>query len=173
LACGRAANGTNCEFRVRRRDGSWSLAPHRPAAIAMNDAASPAASTGWPQWVRSVAAVALVGFISYLPLPLIELVSAIIGLDSLSRLLLILSNCLFPFLYLQLNRVADGGITDFPVAASVVQWAFLAIVNVMLVKAGVSKRPFLSALLLAGLCATLSLAAVFAFGLRFDKLFRT
>ena len=119
-----------------------------------------------------MAAVALVGFISYLMLPLIELVSAIIRLDSLSRLLLILSNSLFPFLYLQLDRVADGGITDFPVAASVVQWALLAVVNVVLVRAGVSKRPFLSALVLAGLCATISLVAVFAFGLRFDKLFR-
>jgi hypothetical protein len=137
----------------------------------MNGAESPVASPGWPQWVRSVAAVALVGILSYWPLALIAIFGALIGLGALARPLWILSNCLFPFLSLRHMSQTDGiGITEFPVAASVAQWAFLAIVNVVLVRVGVSRRPFLSALVLAGLCAALSLAAVYAFNLRFQEI---
>jgi hypothetical protein len=136
----------------------------------MNGVASTEASTGKRQWAHSVVAVALVGFVSYLPLPLLAIGGALMGLEALARPLWILFNCLFPFLLLRHMSQTDGsGITDFPVAASVAQWAFLAVVNVVLVRAGVSKRPFLSALVLAGICAALSLAAVHAFDLRYQE----
>ena len=136
----------------------------------MNDAASPMASPGWPQWARAVAAVALVGFLSYWPLALIAIFGSLIGLGGIVRPLWILFNCLYPFICLRhMSQSVGSGISDFPVAASVAQWAFLAMVNVVLVRVGVSKRPLLSALVLAGLWASLSLAAVFAFNLRFQE----
>jgi hypothetical protein len=137
----------------------------------MNDDTSPVASPGWPQWMRAVRAVALVGFVGYLPLPMIAIGGALIGLESLARPLWILSNCLFPFLSLRhMNQTDGSGITDFPIAASIAQWALLAVGNVVLVRAGVSTRPLLSALVLAGISAALSLLAVFAFDLRYQEI---
>jgi hypothetical protein len=139
----------------------------------MNDDTSPVASLGWPQWVRSVAAVALVGFLSSFLLPLIAVVGDFISYDAMGRPLTTLSNCLSPFLFLQHpNPVDYGAVTDSPAASTFAQWALLAAVNVMLVSTGVSKRPFVSALVLAGIFATLTLVAVSVFDLRFGKLLR-
>jgi hypothetical protein len=124
-------------------------------------------------WVRAVRAVVLVGFLSSFLLPLLAVVGEFVSYDALGRPLTILSNCLSPFLFLQHPNPADyGAITDSPAAATFAQWALLAVVNVVLFRTGVAQRPFLSALVLAGICATLSLVAVSLFDLRFGKLFR-
>jgi hypothetical protein len=137
----------------------------------MNDDTSPVASPGWPQWVRSVLAVALVGFLSSFLLPLVAVVGDFISYDAIGRPLTILSNCLSPFLFLQHpNPVGYDAVTDSPAAATFVQWALLAALNAVLVRSGVSNRPFVSALALAGTYATLSLVAVSVFDLRFGKL---
>jgi hypothetical protein len=137
----------------------------------MNDAATSLASPGWPRWLRSVAAVALVAFLGYLPLGVVAVVGAFTGLAELARPLWILYNCLFPFLFLRQASQTDGsGITDFPVAATIAQWIILAGLNVVLAQLGISKRPFLSALLLAGFFAALSLAAVSSFDLRYQEI---
>jgi hypothetical protein len=136
----------------------------------MNDPAPQAPTdNGKPWWLDAVGSVVFVGVAGLVMLPLLALGGMFISSDVVTGPLFRLWKSLFPFMFLLYpGSTVNRPITEFPLVASTLQWLLLVALNVMLVKRGWSKSPFLSALLIAGLCAVLSMLVVLVFGLRFD-----
>jgi hypothetical protein len=119
--------------------------------------------------------VLVIGVVALLVLPMVGVVLARFHFASPASILLAVTASLFPFLFTeQVSTV--GGITqrlpvvNHPFIYTFLQWCLLVGGNVGLVRFGLSRRPFLSALAVTVLAATVAAGVVVLQGLHFAVL---
>ena len=109
----------------------------------------------------------LVGLVGIVIFPLLAFASVSVGATAIGSIFWSATTLLVPFLSLQ--HPDETPLVTNPIFFSLVQWGFLLLLNVSMVARGYSKRPLVSAIMLALVTIGLSLLTISIFGFSVGK----